>query len=154
MDQALVKLTSCWSVEQAYLIKNRLEEEGIATYLNGEMAASTLWHISSATGRAQIFVAEQDLERAVDILKDNVPVDTGDHKARFDRSEAEGGSEPDFTMTDEEDYETPLSKFGESCKQFVSASIVTMLHFMGLALVLLLLRLLLFLLFNLSELPS
>src|SRR5712691_8986685 len=78
---------------EAELAKNRLEEEGIRAFLQGETATG-LFQLGYAPGGIQLQVAEEDGERAVDVLA-SLPK----RKVRmegWDPSDDEEDEEPDF----------------------------------------------------------
>jgi hypothetical protein len=69
MANELVTVYSSFSVEEAHVIKNRLEAEGIKAYLADEITTGFVWHLGNAIGGVKVQVAEPDAERAASILE-------------------------------------------------------------------------------------
>ena len=59
---------------KANLARNSLEAAKIKAYLSGE-SSNTLWHIGNGFSGVQLWVANEDLERARDVL--NQPSESG-----------------------------------------------------------------------------
>ena len=61
-----VRLTTCPNAFEAELLKGRLESEGIPALLNNEIMSTY-----PPFGGVDVFINEEDLERATDILNTN-----------------------------------------------------------------------------------
>jgi hypothetical protein len=66
---SFVTVHSCYSVEEAYVLKNLLEAEGIAVFLADEKTTGFAWHLSNAIGGVKLQVAADQAERAATILE-------------------------------------------------------------------------------------
>jgi hypothetical protein len=78
----LVTLETYMNAMQAHLVKNQLQAMGIRCVLADEFAVSMTWHLSNAIGGIKVQVAEEDLERAEEVL------DALERSHRSDRSQA------------------------------------------------------------------
>lgn len=72
----MVKLMVCDSVIEAHQILNRLQNEGIECFLTNERITTLMPYLSSplASG-VNIMVSEDDVEKAQEILKEDVHLD-------------------------------------------------------------------------------
>ena len=68
MPEEFVTLATFNTPEEAYLLKIRLETEGIRVYLSGEAAVGMAWHLGIALGGVRLQVSSADVERAVAAL--------------------------------------------------------------------------------------
>lgn len=73
----LVVLDSFADPIKARLVSQRLEEEGIRTYLNGEEAAATLGGLNPSMVTVKLEIAEEDVERARELLTTPPEPETG-----------------------------------------------------------------------------
>jgi hypothetical protein len=64
----LVTLETYMNAMQATLAKNYLESAGIRCVLSDEFVVSNFWQLSNAVGGIKLQVAEEDIERASDLL--------------------------------------------------------------------------------------
>jgi len=75
----MVTVASFVYVHQAYVLKSRLEAEGIDCQITNEHMLQVYHFLSNAMGGAQLQVAAKDYERAVDIMRDaGLEPDTGE----------------------------------------------------------------------------
>ena len=87
MRDGFVRLTSFPEPIAANLAKSKLESEGIEVYLTNENTIRMDYFYSQALGGVQLFVAEEDAERAQALLTEEHPLTVSD-------APAEGGSAP------------------------------------------------------------
>ncbi|MFW5707819.1 MAG: DUF2007 domain-containing protein [Bacteroidota bacterium] len=65
----IVRLTTCENSFEAHMIKGRLENEGIESYLTNENFSSLMPHYNRIFGSGvQVMIFEKDLPRATEIL--------------------------------------------------------------------------------------
>ena len=100
MPTDLVELARFPSSAEASIVRCRLEVEGIRAKLDGEAMASWFWHLGTAIGGVRLLVNEDDVDRALEILKSNTPIDdTGEidfgDESRDDVSDSEGSELPE-----------------------------------------------------------
>ena len=69
MPEKLITVVTFWTPEEAHLARNRLEAEGIRTYLADELTVSTDWGLANAIQGIKLQVAEEDAEKAVAFLE-------------------------------------------------------------------------------------
>ena len=64
-----MKQLACFSkAEDAHLLRARLEGSGIAAYVRDELMVSVDWLYSNAIGGVKVDVADEDYDRAVEIM--------------------------------------------------------------------------------------
>lgn len=68
-------IASYTKLEDAHLAVSKLEGSGIRAWLRDEATANIYWFYSNAIGGVKVEVAEQDLERAIEIL--DLPKESG-----------------------------------------------------------------------------
>lgn len=68
MADSLVTVCSCFSVEEAYVLKNLLEAEGITVFLADEITTGFAWHLSNAIGGVKLQVPAEQADRAAALL--------------------------------------------------------------------------------------
>ena len=68
MADDLVTVGACFSVEEAHVLKNLLEAEGISVFLADEKTSGFAWHLSNAIGGVKLQVRADQAERAMTIL--------------------------------------------------------------------------------------
>src|SRR5262245_24843005 len=66
MAKELVTVRTCAIAEEAHALRNLLESAGIAAFVEDEAASGMLWY--NVVGGAKVQVAEEDLERAREVL--------------------------------------------------------------------------------------
>ena len=66
-----VKLMTCNDAIKAHILQGALENEGIESVLHNENFSSLYTGLTSNISGVDIFVAEEDYENAVQVLKDN-----------------------------------------------------------------------------------
>ncbi len=74
----LVALRSFSTPTEASMAKARLEQAGIAAYLDNENLVAANWLLSNATGGVKVLVSEIDAARANDILDTRFELDEED----------------------------------------------------------------------------
>lgn len=67
MPDDLVSILNTATPEEAHVLKNLLEAEGIEVYLEGELTGGTLWGASPNIGATKVKVKESDYEQAFTI---------------------------------------------------------------------------------------
>ncbi len=68
-DTKVVRLLTCDNSFEANLIKGRLENEGIESFLTNENITTLMPHLNTLfNSGAQVMIFEKDLERAREIL--------------------------------------------------------------------------------------
>jgi hypothetical protein len=86
MPDALVTLLDRATTEEAHVLKNLLEAEGIEVFLEGELAGGMLWGASPNIGKTKVKVRERDFEQAVTIVRETQPLEDGsapeDHQSQ------------------------------------------------------------------------
>lgn len=75
MPGDLVELARFPSSAEASIVRSRLDAEGIRAELDGEAAASWLWHLGSAIGGVRVLINEDDADRALEILRSDTSID-------------------------------------------------------------------------------
>lgn len=68
-DRSLITVATFGSPAEATLARGRLEEQGIAAFLQGAETGTTLWHVGTALGGVKLQVARSDLARAKELLE-------------------------------------------------------------------------------------
>jgi hypothetical protein len=68
MHDKLVTVAEFATPIEARLAKNRLEAAGIPTFLGDEETVGNLWHLGLALGGVKLLVADDDIQRAMDVL--------------------------------------------------------------------------------------
>lgn len=68
----LVTVASYPNPQEASLAKDALLGEGIAAYITGAETVNTLWHVGSALGGVKLQVAQDDVQRAEEVLNQSV----------------------------------------------------------------------------------
>lgn len=66
----LVTISTFPTPIEANIAKNRLENEGVPSFVNDEATVGIAWHLGNALGGIKVQVAEKDAERARSILAD------------------------------------------------------------------------------------
>lgn len=70
IEEDLVTITSFSQVIDAYLVRSKLESEGIACVIQNENILSLNWLLSNAIGGVQLLVQKSDIIRAQELLRD------------------------------------------------------------------------------------
>lgn len=68
LGRRLVTIATFSQPAEAYVLKAKLETEGIWSFVADELTVTTYWLYSNAIGGVKLQVREQDVERALDIL--------------------------------------------------------------------------------------
>jgi hypothetical protein len=131
----LVTLATFQTPEEAYLVKNVLEEEGVRAYLSDEATVGLNWALNNALGGIKLQVAAGDVERARQVFRDRPaegPVPVADEPEAGDRSAQEpwlaGASveEPEGDSA-EEDEEPPTPSGDEQAARALRAATIGLL---------------------------
>lgn len=83
-SNGLVILTTFNHPNDAYVLKSRLEAEGIWTFLTNENLINTNWFYSFALGGVKLLVKEDDAERAAEILHQEAEATDWDEEEVWD----------------------------------------------------------------------
>src|SRR5512145_969449 len=78
MSEKLVKIASFTSPAEAHFIQNVLNEEGIESCLENDVAVSLIWYYGNAMGGVKLFVHESDAQRARALLAKHIPEPSDD----------------------------------------------------------------------------
>ncbi len=65
----LVTVASRTTSAEAHIVRAKLEVEGVRAVVNDEMIVLIRWDLSNAIGGVKVQVAEEDAERALDVLE-------------------------------------------------------------------------------------
>jgi hypothetical protein len=95
----LVELARFPSSTEASIVRGRLDAEGIRSELDGEAMAGWFWYFGSAVGGVRVLVAEDDVDRAVEVLRFEVSIDTAE--------DIDFGDESDHNECESERSEIP-----------------------------------------------
>jgi hypothetical protein len=74
MSNDFVTVATTSTPTEASLIRNHLEAEGIRVFLSDEAAVGMAWYLGNAIGGVKVQVADEDAERAFEILDEHDPV--------------------------------------------------------------------------------
>jgi Putative prokaryotic signal transducing protein len=92
MSEKLITVATFPTPFEAQLAKNRLEAEGIPSYLGDEETAGNLWHLGLALGGVKLLVPDDHLSKAFDLLtappEEETPDLEGDSKESQPNPEA------------------------------------------------------------------
>jgi hypothetical protein len=66
--QDAVTVATFWNAPEAYMVRARLEAEGIRAYVADELATMVTWGLLNNSGGVKLQVAEKDAERAREVL--------------------------------------------------------------------------------------
>jgi hypothetical protein len=77
MESRLKTIVRYLMPEEAEIARLALEDEGIASYVEGATTVGMCWHWENAVGGAKLQVAEADAERATAILATKLPAAAG-----------------------------------------------------------------------------
>jgi hypothetical protein len=69
MSHELRTLHSYWSVEEAHLARVQLEAAGVRAFVADATTLGMAWHLGNALEGAKLQVAEEDVERAAEVLE-------------------------------------------------------------------------------------
>ncbi len=83
MSHELRTLHSYWSVEEAHLARVQLEAAGVRAFVAHATTLGMAWHLGNALEGAKLQVAEEDVDRAAEVLEQD------------ENSQAEDGAFPD-----------------------------------------------------------
>jgi hypothetical protein len=79
-----IRLTTCDNLPEAYSIKNRLNNEGIDSFLSNENFTSLMPNYYNLLGSGiQIVVLESDLEKSRELIKDKLEPETAEKDLPF-----------------------------------------------------------------------
>ncbi len=70
MAQQLVKVASFTNAPQAYAARVFLQAQGIPAVVTGEASATTMSHIGAALGGVQLFVHQEQADRALELIRE------------------------------------------------------------------------------------
>jgi hypothetical protein len=76
MADKLLTIATFWEPWEAHLVKAKLDEHGIKSFLSGENFVATYWLCANAEGGIKLKVAESDAARASQILEANEKTET------------------------------------------------------------------------------
>lgn len=74
MSNDFVTVATLNTPTEASLVRNQLEAEGIRVFLSDEEAVGMAWYLGNALGGIKVQVAEEDAERAFEVLDEHDPV--------------------------------------------------------------------------------
>lgn len=126
----LITLETYDNAMQATLAKNYLEAAGIRCSLADEYSVSNLWHLSNAIGGIKLQVAEEDLERASDLLDEvenqhrSQSEPTSETEPPVDEIAKEPAQPEPKPGVDDEDDEPPLNVREENAERAYRAVLV------------------------------
>ena len=89
MSEKLITLKTFPFPNQAYIIKGKLESEGIFCFLKNELTAQVTGLNFSSVGGIDLQVMEKDLEKATEILNSSEILNNNSENNNFDRKENE-----------------------------------------------------------------
>lgn len=106
------------SSEQAHLVKLRLDRAGIPSYIDGDNAASSLWHLQPALGWIKLRVPVPFEQQAKDVLQSHGPLadeeeDDGEDEGPETSDEADHPEQFGDEEYYEDDQDDELS--GQTC---------------------------------------
>jgi DNA-directed RNA polymerase subunit RPC12/RpoP len=78
MEDTLVTIATFEYYQFAHLAKAKLESEGINCCINDEYTASMNWLYSNAIGGIKLQVLSSDVDKAKEVLEENVMIGDGD----------------------------------------------------------------------------
>lgn len=116
MADRLVTIATFDQVAQAYIAKNALEAAGIQASITDEETVGMLWTISTAVGGVKVIVREEDAERAVAVLENELGPDEG---GEIDQKQL--AVEAEAAMPEEE--ETPVSAPDSPAREGISSTL-------------------------------
>lgn len=126
----LITIETYDNAMQATLARNYLEAAGVRCVLADEHAVSSLWHLSNAIGGIKLQVAEEDFDRACELLDDveNQHRSPAEPKAEPPASPASGDASDSASLepkpgADEED-EPPLNAREDNAERAFRAVLV------------------------------
>jgi hypothetical protein len=70
MPESMATVASFSTLFEAEMARNRLEEEGIPTFLADTELVGMAWHLAQAVGGVKLQVRAKDVERAREVLED------------------------------------------------------------------------------------
>lgn len=69
MSRDLRTINSYWSVEEAHLARVQLDAAGVRAFVADATTLGMAWHLGNALEGAKLQVAEDDVDEAIEILK-------------------------------------------------------------------------------------
>jgi hypothetical protein len=75
MPDNLVTILDKATTEEAHIVKNLLEAEGIEVFLEGELSGGMLWAASPNIGNTKVKVKEGDYQQAIALVHETSPLE-------------------------------------------------------------------------------
>ena len=103
MSLKLVTAVTCPSSIEANIVRNYLEAGGVRAFLADDATIGMAWHLGTALGGVKVQVAEEDADRAAELLdadRDD-PIGDAEQDSTIDAEDDEDVDEPPAAVQDE-----------------------------------------------------
>jgi hypothetical protein len=102
MSHELRTLHSYWSVEEAHLARVQLEAAGVRAFVADATTLGMAWHLGNALEGAKLQVADDDVERATEVLEQDESWQPDD--GAFPETDDDGAIDADHSEPEDWNY--------------------------------------------------